>query len=115
MNLNFNHKLNQLLCIVNYLVSLIAFTFLMSFIVFIILMSLTKVVYCETSPEGLPSVIAFKDLHLTPRGRGPGAPRPFGAGGENFFNMIHELEGLIGIYCIKNLITGQCILGLLYF
>jgi group I intron endonuclease len=55
---------------------------------------LLNVTLCE-SVEDLPVVIEFTDLHLT----------------EKLVEAIQALNGLAGVYCVKNLVTGSLYLG----
>jgi hypothetical protein len=53
-----------------------------------------QLVYCEGIEE-LPVAIQFSDLHLT----------------ENLTDALQALNGLAGVYCIKNIITGAMYIG----
>lgn len=68
------------------------------FVIFLLLFTFcifcSNVVFCETLDD-LPVTIEFKDLHLT----------------ENLVKAIQSLNGLAGVYCIKNLTTGAMYIG----
>jgi len=53
-----------------------------------------QMVFCEGFDE-LPVIIQLDQLHLT----------------ENFLEAIKTLNGLAGIYCIKNVLTGAIYIG----